>query len=157
MSRPKILIIFLTIACLTIPTATAPSAAAQAPAATEKVDCSKGESINKALSKHQGAGSLVVELTGMCQENVVVTRDRVTLRGTDPATDGIQAVGNVEQTDAAVWVRSAQLVTLENLKLTGGFTGLLATDTNVPFLLVINCRLDGNVQWGAQLEAALLT
>ncbi|MCA1614815.1 MAG: hypothetical protein LC795_13955 [Acidobacteria bacterium] len=130
-------------------------AAALAPA-TEKVNCLKGESVNKALAKQPGAAALVVEISGVCHENVVVTRDRVTLRGADPDDDGIQAAASVEQTDAAVWVRGAQLVNIENLKLTGGFSGLLATDVGVPFLRLRNCRLEGNNQWGAQLEVALL-
>jgi hypothetical protein len=132
-----------------------PPAAAQPPA-TEKVNCLKGESVNKALAKQPGAAALVVEISGVCHENVVVTRDRVTLRGADPDDDGIQAVADVEQIDAAVWVRGAQLVNIENLKLTGGFSGLLATDVGVPFLRLKNCRLEGNNQWGAQLEVALL-
>ena len=157
MTRHQALGMFLLCACLLMSTAPTRSAGAQAPAATEKVDCGKGESINKALAKNPSAAALVVEVSGLCHENVVVTRDRVTLRGADPAADGIQAVANVEQTDAALWVRGAQLVTVENLRLTGGFTGLLATDANLPFLRMINCRLEGNFQWGAQLELALLT
>lgn len=156
MSRPQVLVLLLTLALLLLQTAPLPPAAAQAQAGTEKVNCHKGESINKALAKQPGAAALVVEIDGVCHENVVVTRDRVTLRGTDPADDGIQAVANTEQTDAAVWVRGAQLVTIENLKLTGGFSGLLASDVGVPFLRLKNCRLEGNNQWGAQLEVALL-
>ncbi len=156
MTRSQSFVLFLLLACLLIPTVFAPALAAPPPA-TEKVNCHKGESINKALTKHPDAASLTVEISGMCQENVVVTRDRVTLRGADPATDGVEATGSVEQTDAAVWVRSAQLVNIENLKLTGGFTGLLATEVSVPHLRLLNCRLEGNVQWGAQLELALLT
>jgi hypothetical protein len=157
MSRPKALGLSLLFACLLAQTARVPPAAAQGPAATVAVNCHKGESINKALTKHANAASLLVEIDGMCQENVVVTRDRVTLRGSDPASDGVEAAGDAEQTDAAVWVRGAQLVTIENLKLTGGFSGLLATDVGVPFLIMNNCRLEGNIQWGAQLEVALLT
>jgi hypothetical protein len=46
--------------------------------------------------------------------------------------------------DAALWVREAHVVTLENLKLTGGFGGLLATNVSTPVLRVINCRMEGN-------------
>ena len=157
MTRHKALGLFLLCACLLMSMTPARSAGAQAPAVTEKVDCGKGESINKALAKNPGPAALVVEVKGLCHENVVVTRDRVTLRGADPAADGIQAVANVEQTDAALWVRGAQLVTVENLKLTGGFAGLTATDANLPFLRMLNCRVEGNTQFGIQLEVALLT
>ena len=146
MTRYQALWLFLLCACLLMPAAPTPSVAARASAGTLKVNCHKGESVNKALAKDPDAASLVVEISGLCKENVVVTRDRVTLRGADPATDGIQAAGNTEQTDAAVWVRGAQLVVVENLKLTGGFTGLLATEVSVPHLRVNNCRLEGNVQ-----------
>ncbi|MBI2835747.1 MAG: hypothetical protein HYX76_15105, partial [Acidobacteria bacterium] len=79
--------------------------------ATVKVKCAQGDSINKAIGQHPNAESLVVEISGMCSENVVVTRDRVTLRGTDPAGDGIQAALNASQIDAALWVKGAHLVT----------------------------------------------
>lgn len=124
--------------------------------ATVNVDCARGQSINKAMEKHPKAKNLTVEITGMCSENVVVTRDHVTLRGSDPVNDGIIAVDNTEIVDAAVWVRGAQLVTLENLKLTGGFSGLLATDANLTHLRVINCRLQGNSAYGMQLQMSLV-
>jgi hypothetical protein len=122
---------------------------------TLKVDCARGESINKALSQPV-AGSLVVEISGLCHENVVVTRDRVTLRGADPATDGVDALDNAEITDAAVWVRDAHHVVLENLKLTGGFIGLLATNVNVPSMILTNCRMEGNSNFGMQLQQSLV-
>ena len=156
MTRHQAFWLFLLCASLLMPAAPTQSVVARAPTATEKVNCGKGESINKALARHPGAAALVVEVSGMCRENVVVTRDRVTLRGSDPATDGVEATADAEQTDAAVWVRDAQLVTIENLKLTGGFSGLLASNVGVPFLRLKNCRLEGNNQWGAQLELALL-
>jgi hypothetical protein len=120
------------------------------------VDCNKGDSVNQALAKDPGIRNLTIEISGMCHENVVVTRDHVTLHGTDPASDGIQADLNSEITDVALWVRGAQLVTAENLKFTGGFSGLLATDVGLTNLHLINCRLDGNNAYGAQLQSALL-
>lgn len=124
--------------------------------ATVSVDCTKGHSINSALTQHPNARELIVEISGMCQENVVVRRDRVTLRGTDPTNDGIQALVNSDISEVALWVREAQLVTVENLKLTGGFSGLLATNVTLTNLRVINCRLDNNRAYGAQLQNALV-
>jgi hypothetical protein len=126
------------------------------PPATVLVDCTKGESINKVLAKSSPEQSLIIEIRGLCSENVVITRDRVTLRGANPANDGIVAIENTESIDAAIWVRGAHLVTLENLKLTGGFSGLLATDANLPHLRVINCRLEGNSAYGMQLQMSLV-
>jgi len=131
------------------------TAAAQT-TATVNVDCSKGKSINKALEQHKSALSLIVEIEGMCNENVIVTRDRVTLRGTNPSSDGIQAVSNATQIDAALWVRGAHQVAVENLKLTGGFTGLLATEVSSPHLRMVNCRSEGNSAYGVVLEGSLL-
>jgi len=122
---------------------------------TVKVDCAKGDSVNAALASNPKAQALTIEIAGMCHENVVVTRDRVTLRGTDPAHDGIQAVENTEFTDAALWVRAAALFTVENLTMTGGFAGLLATNANHPIMRITNCRFTGNKEFGLQLENSL--
>jgi hypothetical protein len=124
--------------------------------ATVNVDCTNGKSINKALDQHKNAQSLTIEIEGMCTENVIVTRDRVTLRGANPATDGIQAVLNATSIDAALWVRGAHQVVVENLKLTGGFAGLLATEVSSPSLRMVNCRSEGNSAWGVVLENSLL-
>lgn len=124
--------------------------------ATVTVDCAKGESINNALTKSPLARNLNIEITGLCVENVVVTRDHVTLHGTNPANDGIQADVNDEFTDVALWVRGAELVTVENLKLTGGFSGLLASNISLTNLHLINCRLEGNAAYGTQIQNALV-
>jgi hypothetical protein len=123
---------------------------------TLTVDCNKGDSINQALTKSPLVRNLTVEISGLCHENVVVTRDHVTLHGTDPANDGIQADLSDEISDVALWVRQAQLVTVENLKLTGGFSGLLATNVTLDSLRLINCRLESNGAYGAQLQNSLV-
>jgi hypothetical protein len=120
--------------------------------ATVKVDCTKGDQINKALVTNLQVAKLAIEISGMCHENVIVTRDGVTLHGTDPANDGIQAVANTEVTDAALWVRAAASVTVENLTLTGGFSGLFASNANIPVLRLTNCRLVGNTTFGLHLQ-----
>ncbi|HKP87579.1 MAG TPA: hypothetical protein VJZ26_15875 [Blastocatellia bacterium] len=123
--------------------------------ATVSVDCSKNKSINKALEQHPNADSLIVEIQGLCRENVVVTRDRVTLRGANPSSDGIQADINATQMDAALWVRGAHQVVVENLKLTGGFAGLLASEVSTPSLKMNNCRSEGNTAYGVILQSSL--
>lgn len=125
-------------------------------ATTVRVNCNRRDSISDAIERRRNVQELVVEIEGMCRENVILTRDRVTLRGTNPATDGIQAVANTNQIDAALWVRGAHMVTVENLKLTGGFTGLLATDVNTPWLRVVNSRLESNGTYGLVLENSLV-
>jgi|GEM_PF-2091852 len=120
--------------------------------ATVKVDCTKGDSINKALTTNLQTAKLTIEISGMCHENVVVTRDGVTLHGTDPANDGIQAVVNTDVTEAALWVRGAAQITVENLMLTGGFSGLFVSDATIPVLRLTNCRLAGNTTFGLHLQ-----
>lgn len=120
--------------------------------ATVKVDCAKGDQINKALLSNLQAQKLTIEISGMCHENVIVTRDGVTLRGTDPATDGIQAVANTDVTEAALWVRAAAQTTVENLTLTGGFSGLFVSNANIPVLVMTNCRLTANTTFGLHLQ-----
>lgn len=162
MSRRLILALLLGAVSLLVASAssytTARNAAAakDKPSVTVKVNCLKGESVNDALSKNQTAQNLVVEVSGLCHESVVITRDGVTLRGADPDDDGVEADGNTETTDAAVWVRGAHHITLENLTLTGGFSGLLATDVNLPSMIVTNCRMEGNSNDGVQLQQSLV-
>lgn len=134
----------------------APASATAGPdTATVNVDCPQNK-IQRALERHPNVETLIVEIRGMCDENVVLTRDRVTLRGADPASDGIRAVTALTQIDAALWVRGARNVTVQNLKLTGGYTGLLATEVSTPQLSVLNSRLEGNSFWGVTLEATYM-
>lgn len=141
---------------LIVSTGVAGSVASAQTTASVKVDCGHGQRISTALGQHPNAQNLTVEIQGMCNENVVITRDGVTLTGTDPMSDGIQAATNTTPIDAALWVRSAHQVTVQNLKLTGGFAGLLATETSTPHLRVVNCRLEGNTNYGVTLESSLL-
>ncbi len=54
-----------------------------------RVDCGKGQSINRALAAK--AEELTIEIRGLCHESVIVSRDRVTLRGSDADVAGIAA------------------------------------------------------------------
>ena len=74
-------------------------------------------SINKALETP--AEELAIEIHGMCTEDVVISRDNVTLLGADPESDGIQS--EVEGKGAALTVIGSRFVTVENLTLNGGF------------------------------------
>ncbi len=56
------------------------------------VDCAKGQSINAALARSRDA--VVVEIRGMCAEDVVIERHRTVLRGRHPNQDGITGVGS---------------------------------------------------------------
>jgi len=113
-----------------------------------KVKCDKGDSINDALTNP--AEELIIEIRGMCRENVLVERDYVTLRGADPTVDGIQALSDEDYT---LRVKGALGVRLENLRLTGGETGLSVNDTTYWQTHVENCRIEGNT-FGAEISSA---
>jgi hypothetical protein len=93
------------------------------PTATVAVDCSAGESINLALSAP--AVELTIEISGMCFEDVNITRSFVNLVGTDPAFDGINP-GPEELPDEskALTVAGSNNILIENLTLSGGQFGL---------------------------------
>jgi hypothetical protein len=129
-----------------------------------RVDCSKGQSINRALGDM--ADDLVVEISGLCEENVVVNRERVTLRGTDPAADGIRAATLDTPGSFAVLVRSSY-VRIENLRITGGQTyGLVVSHTSGYGRFgwgsdlgveVVNCRIVDNPGIGLLAEDSSVT
>jgi len=83
-----------------------------------KIDCNRGQSIARALELGDFRKPLVINVRGTCREFVTITRANVTLRG-DPAAE-IMAPDNEHD----LLTISADLVTLENLTLTGGLTGL---------------------------------
>lgn len=111
---------------------------------TVQVDCDKGDSINAALETK--ADELVIEIRGICHENVVVERDFVTLIGIDPELDGVHQASSETTRDAAVFIRDARWVQLQGLSLVGSDeccdSGIRvhSTDTSVD---IVNCRLAG--------------
>ena len=123
------------------------TAAAQADTTlTVRVDCTRGQSINAALNRN--AEELIIEITGKCNEAVKIRRSRVTLRGTDPALDGL--VGPVGDSVPLLEVQGADLgsrsgsggVELENLSLSGGTDcGLFVADSSVALR---NCLIADN-------------
>ena len=130
-----------------------PVAAAAAPLKIVDVDCADGDSINKALGKKDT--ELIINVQGVCVEDVVVTRDRVTLRGTDPAVDGIQAATADDPFGASLLVRGARDVWIENLTLGGGRHAGLRVEDSRRNVNVVNSRLEGNGEFGITLSASL--
>src|SRR5712691_11791438 len=80
-----------------------------------RVDCDRGERIRAALRR--SADELVIEVRGMCDEDVLVERDKVTLHGASPDRDGIRST--LSGAHAALMLRRSHDVVVENLKLTG--------------------------------------
>ena len=110
------------------------------------IDCAIGDSINKALQRPDI--ELLINIDGICVEDVVVRRDRVTLRGNDPAVDGIQAATTDDPFGSALLIRGAQRVNVENLQITGAkHAGLLIQDARRNAILR-NLRIEGNQEVG---------
>jgi hypothetical protein len=95
---------------------TASSASAQTNTFT--VDCNRGKKVAWALDQGDYRKPVLIKVRGTCREFVTITRDKVTLRG-DPAAEIVAP----DQGHDLVTVTGDQ-VTLENLTLTGGLTGL---------------------------------
>ena len=79
---------------------------------TVVVDCDKGDSINDALEEK--AEELIVEISGTCQEDGVIERNNVTLRGVTPGATVVAA------SSAAIFLDRVSRVSLENLSVQGG-------------------------------------
>ena len=94
------------------------------------VFCAKGDSINQALT--QAADILTVTVHGMCTEDVVISRNFVTLTGNDPAVDGViganlnlgggppSGANGGTPGDAVVAIVSVRTCKLQNLTIKGG-------------------------------------
>ncbi len=91
---------------------------------TVKVDCTKGKSINTALNANKFVFRLIIEIDGICYENVnIADRKRVTLIGDNRNEDGINGVSTDLEGPArgnTITISPAAGVRLENLTISGG-------------------------------------
>ncbi len=116
---------------------------------TITVDCQAGQSINQALA--QTAPILTIDVRGECQEDVLIRRDGVVLRGSDPLRDGIRSPALVDGPEATLTIRGARRITVANLRVSGGRReGLRVTDSN-DAITVSNSRFESNGVWGASI------
>ncbi|HYN22537.1 MAG TPA: hypothetical protein VE078_16375, partial [Thermoanaerobaculia bacterium] len=91
-------------------------AAAPAKAPVPKVvDCGKGDSLQKAIENSLDGD--VLEVRGLCNENVRIERRRLILQGIDPAVDGIRGVVTDPPAAAALEVWYSGFVRIENLSI----------------------------------------
>ncbi len=123
---------------------------------TVNVDCTKGKSINTALNANKFVFRLIIEIDGICYENVRIERSRVTLIGDDRDEDGIHGVstdldgptrGNTIAISRAAGVR------LENLTISGGArNGIQYAYSNAN--TVENCIVEDNATNGLDIGRA---
>ncbi|MCI0556475.1 MAG: right-handed parallel beta-helix repeat-containing protein, partial [Anaerolineae bacterium] len=135
---------FILLASLLLPVA-------ESTAKTIDVDCAKGQSINSALKDK--ALDLVVQIHGICNEDVVIARDQVTLLGTDPTVDGID--GNAPDNpapNAVLRITNARNIRIENLMITGGASSGIGVK-NTDRADIVNCRVLDNVKDGLQVSS----
>lgn len=121
---------------------------------TVDVDCAAGDSIAAALTRK--ADELIINISGLCVEDVTVRRDRVTFRGTNPLTDGIQAATTDDIFGAALLIRESRFIRIENLKLTGAPRTGLRIENARRHIYVDNCRLEGNDNFGLVVLGGLV-
>jgi len=108
----------IALATLTALTAVGMLSNASAQSNTFTVDCNRGQKIGAALDQGDFRKPVVINVRGTCREFVTITRANVTLRGNPTA----EIVAPDNQHD--LLTVSADLVTLQDLTLTGGLTGL---------------------------------
>ena len=119
---------------------------------TVLVDCTKGQSIQAALKDK--AEELIVEIRGICDEDVVVTRSHVTLRGADPAFDGLRGVGGLGvPAYSVVRVEGVRDVRLESLRVEGGLASGVGLRGSGP-VEIENCRIVDNLRDGVAVNAS---
>lgn len=142
----------LSVTALLVPILAGPMAAGEYKEVT--VDCTKDGSVNRELQRPDK--ELLINIIGICTEDVVVRRDGVTLRGADPAVDGIRAATVDDPYGATLFIRGGQRVNVENLQLTGAkHAGLLIQDVRRNTILR-NLRIEGNREVGLVASNSLV-
>jgi hypothetical protein len=128
---------------------------------TITVDCTKGDSIMKALAGNDNVKELVIEIKGVCEEHVAVNRSGVTLRGSsippyDPAAtpetpvDGIHGLDVEDNTLRFTGVGQGITSRVENLLLSGGNFALAV---NYSLVRLQNVQMT-NDEWGGAVAGS---
>src|SRR2546428_8761992 len=89
-------------------------------AKTLNVDCSRGESIARALARVEERKSTLIVIRGVCNESVRIERSDVKLRGDGGTINGGTPDANGVDTVTVI----AERVAIEDLSITGGRNGI---------------------------------
>lgn len=113
--------------------------AGQTLAGTRLVDCDDGDSLQKAIDAGAGSAATVdIDVTGVCTEDLLITRDRVIING-----DGNTMI------DGQVTVRGADNLTIRDLTITGPGNGINASAARV---FMVRVHFIGNHDYGIALR-----
>ena len=114
------------------------------------VDCDAGDTVGAALADAQDhPGPVNIAISGVCEENVDINRDDVTLSGLDQ-TDGIRGPFSSEA-GATVHISAAHRVKLENMTIIGGGSDGIATSPGA-FFDVDGVTVRDVLGWGIRVD-----
>jgi len=115
--------VFLLVLLLALtPALAAGTAMAQLVSRTVNVNCNLGQKIGTALRRQVSGQGLVVNITGVCTENVTIVTDGVTLRAAAPGA----AIHAASTDGTAVFIDGGRRVELEGLIVSGGSRAVVA-------------------------------
>jgi hypothetical protein len=106
------------------------------------------ESVQAAIDAAASNGHLTITINGTCNENLLIRRDDVTLRGGAAGVIVGQAGVDIE---AAIQIETARNVLIDNLSVSGGaLSGILGIDGAVFF--VESCFVESNALEGIVVD-----
>ena len=121
-------------------------------AKTVNVNCDLGMTIAAALANAKPGKPLIVNIEGVCNENVTIMQNEVTLQGINPASSMIIGVAEADPfKDSPITLLGAQLVVIDNLTVSGGGSSGIAATTS--FFTVSNSVIEGNGRDGIAVSA----
>ena len=121
------------------------------------VDCAAGDKIQDAIAANLTAPKLMIAISGICVENVEIRRDNVTLRGTNPNFDGIEAADKTKAFSAALFIRDARNIKVVSLGLKGGNSAGLRVENAWRRIVATNCLFTENSAYGVVVVDGALT
>ena len=140
----RLLLTFTTaVFCVTADSGSMPSADRSVPVL--EVDCDRGGRLVRALRRAKRLlGPVEIEIRGICEESVLIDRPQLTLRGADPAADGIRGDGRLINT---LMLDSVWNVRIENLSVYGldPFTRTAVGIGESFGIRIVNCQFEGTL------------